>query len=146
MFLLLSAKRQKAKIDVLTSKNVLIETSPQQSLSDFFNQRKRWASKNASYTDWQVNTVSAIVFFTCFALILGTILSLFSPLFLFPTILLFCTKLFVDTFFLYTALEFFGEKSLLKYIPLLSLLYPFYIVGTALSGILGNFEWKERKS
>lgn len=145
MFLLLSAKRQKAKIDVLKSENALIETSAQKSFKDFFNQRKRWASKNTSYNDWQVNTVSAIVFFTCFILLTSATISLFSPLFLYPTTILFLSKLFADTFFLSRVIPFFKEKSLLRYIPLLSLLYPFYIVTTAISGIFGNFDWKGRK-
>ncbi len=136
VFLMHNIKSKYPKdIHYLKSKNAITYTFAEKSLKSFFKQRFRWASKSKSYKDFDTIFVSLLVFITNF--ILGTlIISVFfnKDLFLIAGIL-FGTKFLVDFFFLLYVSNFFKQNKNLVFFPVLSLLYPFYIVFTVVGSL-----------
>lgn len=144
MFLLHQAKKNALTIRFLKSKEAIVETNPCKKLSEFFNQRKRWAGKAKSYRDWQTILVGLVVLALNLSLLTATVMLFFFPFIWKAVVLFWLLKMLVDTAILYRSALFFDTVSLLKYIPLLSFLYPFYAIYSLLGGLWGNISWKGR--
>lgn len=133
------------RIEFLKSPDVIVETSPEKTISGFLNQRIRWASKADKYTDKKITFVLFLVYFlNAWIFILGI-----SSFFLQNVFYLFITSLILKTmaelYFLFPVADFFKRKKLLWwFIPS----EPFHIIYTLIAGWLGKFghyKWKGRK-
>jgi cellulose synthase/poly-beta-1,6-N-acetylglucosamine synthase-like glycosyltransferase len=145
MFLMMSLKKQKGKIAYLKSDKAVVFTKPAKNLSEFLNQRKRWASKSTAYYDKDVIFAAITVFSLSLVLILNLIFGIFiKQSYLIVFAFIFFTKIAADRLFLHSFSKFVRSKQLLKWIFFVSLVYPFYIVFTTFSGLFGKFEWKGR--
>jgi cellulose synthase/poly-beta-1,6-N-acetylglucosamine synthase-like glycosyltransferase len=148
-------KRYPDRVLFLNSKDAIVKTAAVNTISQFFNQRIRWASKADKYDDKRILPVLVVVyFFNCLMLALPVVAifnneqySMFnfqcSIFGLWKWLLLF--KIIVELFFIFPVASFFGKKSMLWFFPLLQ---PFHICYTIIAGWLGKFgkyTWKERK-
>lgn len=142
MFLLMSIKKRGGKIRFLKSTAAMVETTSCETLTNFFNQRKRWASKSKSYTDWQVIGVALLVFLVCMVMLGSLAAGFFDPIFWKVALFLYGLKLLADVSLLMPSAKFFSIEKLLFYIPFLEIIYPFYVVIAVVGGLLGRFRWK----
>ncbi len=129
-------------VKFLLSKSAIVETKTCKTISDFFRQRRRWVSKTKAYTSWKILATAFIVLF--FNL---SIVSLFIGAFFIPALwslyfLLTLLKFFIDLPLLKNITSFMNQSSLLKWTLPLEFIYPFYVVFTAISGMLINVKWK----
>jgi len=145
MFLLMSVKRAKGKIAYLKSENAVVFAFPSQTLNDFFNQRKRWVSKSTGYTDFFVILTAFAVFGISATMIASIVWWILCGSWL-PLAFIFLIKLLSDRILLYKYSKFVKSRHLLKWLLPLSLVYPFYVVLTAVFGVFGKFVWKGRSS
>jgi cellulose synthase/poly-beta-1,6-N-acetylglucosamine synthase-like glycosyltransferase len=122
----------------------IVLTNPVETVSDFFRQRIRWASKADKFTDKRIFWVLLLVYLLNFFL-----LTLFIAVF-FKTELwvLLLASLFVKTIvellFLIPVAKFFKKQQLLIWFPVMQ---PFHILYTVIAGWLGkfaNYKWKGR--
>ena len=147
-------ERYPDRVLFLKSKDAIVKTAAVQTISQFFNQRIRWASKADKYDDKRILPVLVLVYFFNVMMLALPIVAIFynaqysilntqySLLSLWLWMLLF--KIAAELFFLYPVAEFFGKTSLLAFFPLLQ---PFHICYTIIAGWLGKFgqyTWKER--
>ena len=142
VFLLHAVKKMCGKIAFLKSEKIVVTTKPQTTLRDFMNQRARWTSKAANYTDPATIVVACLVFGLS-ALILLDFIGIFWH---FATLMPFCiafgAKFAIDTAFLAIFLPFTHQTKLLRHTLALSAIYPIYVVYSALRGLVGEFRWK----
>lgn len=129
-------------VKFLLSKSAIVETKTCKTVSEFFHQRRRWVSKTKAYTNWKILATAFIVLF--FNL---SIVSLFVNAFFIPALwslyfLLTLLKFFIDLPLLKNITSFMNQSGLLKWTLLLEFIYPFYVVFTAISGMLINVKWK----
>lgn len=141
VFLLHQIKKQKGKILFLKSQNAIVYTNAVPSLRAFFKQRRRWASKSTSYSDWQTILVALVVFCFSFLQFLFFVVSLFLPTYWLVFLFLFLFKWALDYRFLSTVKDFFHLETLASTTFVLSLLYPFYIVITAVFSFFPQKKW-----
>jgi len=81
-------KRTKFKIIFCANKNAVVKTSPNKRLFDFYQQRKRWASKSLFYNDKLLTIKLILIFLFYLSFIVQIFLSfILSPLFIFSFIL-----------------------------------------------------------
>jgi len=130
-----------AKINFVTSEKALVQTSAITGVSDFLNQRTRWAKKSRLYRDRDslltgavitlMNSIILLHFFRCNWIILG---------------LLFIIKFSLDLGLLLSARKWIGLKLITINALFLSLLYPFYFIIFALLSLLYKPKWKGRKT
>lgn len=146
--MLLMHKIQKifpGKIRYLKSADAIVQTQAAETVSDFMNQRIRWASKADKYSDRKITAVlllvymfNAWIFFTALCAFIY-----FNTLYVF--IILFIAKCGVEFFFLYNVAGFFRSRKLLWFfLPA----QPFHILYTLIAGWLGkygSYKWKGRK-
>jgi cellulose synthase/poly-beta-1,6-N-acetylglucosamine synthase-like glycosyltransferase len=135
VFLLQSIQKRGGVVRFLKSESALVVTEPSASVSSFFKQRRRWASKAPSYTDWHIIYTAIVVLLTNVLLLLLLGLSFLNPNYFILLIFIFGLKYFSDTFFLLNVSLFFKLKEVVFLSFLLSVYYPFYIVSVGLSSI-----------
>ncbi len=148
-------KRYPDKVMFLKSKDVIVQTAPVNSISEFFNQRIRWASKADKYDDKRIFAVLLLVYLINVLLIVLPVIALFDNIqcTMFNTqcsilelwLLLIILKTLTELIFLYPVAIFFGKQQMLWMFPLMQ---PFHIIYTVIAGWLGKFgsySWKERK-
>lgn len=122
-----------------------IYTPAQADLKTYFNQRIRWVSKSKSYKDIWIILVSLLVFGTNLSLVIASLASIFLPGYLLLCFFLFALKFSVDFILLFAVASWYKQKHLLRVYPLLQIIYPFFIVISAITGAFLSYEWKGRK-
>ncbi len=124
------------KIIFNIDQNAIVQTKSQPDFNQFYHQRKRWASKWKHYKDWKVGALAIYIF----VVNLGMIYSIFTQDFF--NLFLKCLPEFV---FLFLVIRYFGHKYKIKYIPLVQIIYPFYVIFFGLLAQRKGFNWKGRK-
>lgn len=130
-------------IGFIKNNDATVTTKAQETFSSFYNQRKRWASKWNQYQNIKNTLLALFVFTLNFAVIITIclIISTNAPIIL--LILLFL-KLLFEWFFIGKVLLFLGQNKCLIYIPIVQVIYPFYILFTALGTLSNKYHWKGR--
>ncbi len=137
VFLLHNVKKKYPKeIHYLKSKDAVVFTKAEKTFKKFIKQRIRWASKSGSYKDFDTIFVSLTVFLTNLLLISNIFLTLFGILKPELLLILFLIKFTADTLLLSVFGFYFNQKKILSLIPFLSIIHPFYIAFTGITGIL----------
>lgn len=129
-------------VKFLLSKSAIVETKTCKTIKEFFRQRRRWVSKSKSYTNCKIILTALVVLF--FNL---SIVSLFLSAFFIPALwslyfLLTLLKFFIDFPILKSITNFMNQGKILKWTLPLEFIYPFYVVFTAISGLLLKVNWK----
>ncbi len=129
-------------VKFLLSKSAIVKTKTCKTIAEFFRQRRRWVSKTKFYTNWKIILTALIVFF--FNL---SIVSLFLSAFFIPALwslylLLTFLKFFIDFPLLKNITTFMNQGRILVWALPLEFIYPFYVIFTAVSGLLINVKWK----
>jgi cellulose synthase/poly-beta-1,6-N-acetylglucosamine synthase-like glycosyltransferase len=140
------------KVFFLKSKDVIVQTQPQKTIKDFFNQRIRWASKADKYDDKRIFAVLLLVYLFNVIIIVLPLICLFNitaPFTIHHSLFtcwlyLLIIKTAVELFFLYPVAKFFNQQKLLWWFPFAQ---PFHVLYTVIAGWLGKFgsyQWKGR--
>jgi len=138
--------KTKYKIKFCPDKEALVKTSSNKSLSQFYHQRKRWASKGLFYGSKLLVLKLIAIYLFYIGLILQLALGIKSSNNFF--ILFFisiCLKFILEYKILKRGKELFSLKSLMKFFTFAEILQIPYIIIAGFTGIMGNFEWKQRK-
>lgn len=132
-------------INFCSSRKAVVSTYPNRTFGQFYQQRKRWASKGLFYVDKKLIAKLFLIFLFYLSLpvqllliILGNFIFLYS----------FTAALAVKTIIEYRIMKY-GEKKiygkgLTEYFLLAEILHVPYIIIAAISGAAGNFKWKDR--
>ncbi len=132
-----------SSIRFLKSPRAFVHTSAQKNLRDFLIQRGRWASKNKHFQP-AISAVALLVFLTNFMLVLDFFFAL-SGLLPFTYLLLFLlSKMLIDFPLVAGILKFAKKRRLSVFFIPLAIIYPLYIVVSAIYGMFGKFTWKGR--
>ena len=139
-------KGDKSRVHYLKSDAAIVSTEPMKTWKDFFNQRKRWASKTAYYDDKRVFVVLLFIYvFNCFFIAL-IVASFFHTAYWLLVALYLVVKTSVEAVFVSSVAAFYKEKKLLPYFPFLQPLHILYTISTGFISQWGRYEWKGRKT
>ncbi len=137
VFLLHTVKRNAPEaIRFLKSRKAAVTVTEAGGVLAFLRQRRRWASKSLAYRDrdtllvaWEVFLMNAVLVFTLAA-------GFFDPLWWLWAAGLWGIKSLPDLILLQKVTSFYGQQRLMRFFPLVQLLYPLYVVLSALAGVL----------
>jgi biofilm PGA synthesis N-glycosyltransferase PgaC len=144
-------KRYPERILFLKSTQAIVETQAMETLTDFFNQRIRWASKSDKFEDKRIFSVLVLVYFFNVWLFLLTILGLVALIgyhnsaLMWLLLFVFVIKVLIELLFIYPVATFFSKQKIISWFTFSQ---PFHILYTIIAGWLGKFgsyKWKERK-
>lgn len=145
VFLLHSAKQMKGvKIGCLCGTSSAVSTRPVSTITAFFKQRARWASKATGYTDFTAISVGFVVLLYSLMLVGLGVFSFWDYKLLGLLLIAFLLKCLADMFLLYPFLKRQGNVSRLNVFLPLQLVYPIYISIAFAMAMLCPNSWKGR--
>lgn len=146
LFLHKVAEKYADRIGFCKSEEAIVYTDAKPDLQSFISQRKRWASKSTKYKDKKVVALGVSIWLFNLALILSLVsfFVLFSQL---NWLLLsaFGIKILVELIFMIPIVQFANRRSLIWFVPILSIVHTVYIVYIGIAGNIGKYDWKGRK-
>ncbi len=138
MFILHSMKRDNKKIDYIIDIEYIVSTRAAKNISEFINQRLRWASKSYSYNDLFTILSAANIAAINLVIILLILLSIFNSAYLYLLLAVFIIKCIVDYSLIATYEKkiniAFTQKKIILFL-LTTILYPFYSSIIAITSI-----------
>jgi len=132
-------------IHFIRDPEAIVYTSPPSSANSFFRQRIRWASKTRAYQSVWAIVVAMVVFLFNTMLVISLLAGFIKPWMVAIFILFIIFKYLVDLPLLYEFTGFVNKRKRMIFLPVFELIYPFYILVSAIIGLFFRFEWKGRK-
>jgi cellulose synthase/poly-beta-1,6-N-acetylglucosamine synthase-like glycosyltransferase len=134
------------KIKFCMSKEAVVKTSCNRNLNQFYQQRKRWASKGLFYSNHLLILKLVMIFLFYLFFPLQLVLGIFyNPLFLISMVFCFLIKAMMEYLILKTGVDNLFSRSILRPFIAAEVLHIPYILIAGISGASGNYIWKERK-
>ncbi|MBD0403325.1 glycosyltransferase [Flammeovirga sp. EKP202] len=139
------AKEDPTKIKFIKAPKAIVKTPPPATLNLFIQQRVRWASKWRHYENKSPQFSAVFIFLLHFSFLA----SLCSVIFFSGNWLILLLglgiRVLIEYFFNRIILRWQTDNQLLKWIPFVSLLYPFYAFSIGLLATFSKYSWKNRK-
>jgi cellulose synthase/poly-beta-1,6-N-acetylglucosamine synthase-like glycosyltransferase len=132
------------RVFYLKSNQAIVSTTPATSWKSFFHQRIRWASKATHYGDKKIFWILLLVYAINFCFLILAVTSFWNIQWLLFLVLFLIMKMLIELSFIKAAGNFFSERSLLKYLPLMQPLHILYTIVAGWLGKFGSYEWKGR--
>ncbi len=127
------------------SKDALVFTHPNKNINDFFQQRKRWASKGLFYKNNVLIFRLIFIYLFYLGIIAQIFLSIFlSKIFLVSLIVSLILKSSLEYIIISKGRDFLFNRDLLKYFFMSEIFQIIYLIIAGVSGAFGSFKWKER--
>ncbi|MGI8892658.1 MAG: glycosyltransferase [Bacteroidia bacterium] len=136
--------QKKKKLVFIKSEDAFVTTNASETITEFVQQRKRWASKVTGQFYFPSFIVALVVYLFSLSILVAGIGSFFSVTMFNAFIFLFSIKLIVDFLFFASVLKFFKDKSLLFLILPAEILYILYVVSIGTIAPFGKYNWKGR--
>lgn len=142
-YLLDKFKKSGMKISGIVDSRVMVTTLAESSLIEFFRQRIRWSSKSFAIRNFWTFLNSGLIFTINVAVIIWLMLLPFSKLAVdFVGFLM--LKLILDYALILNKRSAYELGKSVYYIPLLSIIYPFYLLFLIPAGLIMRPKWKDR--
>ncbi|MBC3785699.1 glycosyltransferase [Spirosoma utsteinense] len=138
------AARYPTGVHFLKSRDAIVSTQAHLSLSSFYQQRKRWASKWKAYESWLPSVLAVFIFLSNAAPVVAVGGWLLGFLDGNAVLAVMALKGVTEFLFLRQILVFLQKKPAVAVIPLTQLLYPFYVVFFGLAAQGKGYQWKGR--
>ncbi|MDP3469528.1 MAG: glycosyltransferase [Daejeonella sp.] len=126
------------------SRDAIVYTHAKSSLSEFIQQRKRWASKSTKYKNKAIVLIGVSVWIFNFMIFLSSILGFFNPFFWYLCLICISIKALAEMSLLIPLCSFANRSKLLWYVPILTVLHMFYLMYIGIAGNSGKYNWKGR--
>ena len=142
VFLIHNIKKRGGKIEFLKSTSAIVETQGVESWRALLRQRQRWGGKSVAYKDVFTIFVACIVLLmnllivTCMVTYFSATNS--STLFWY----LWIQKFIIDSILVIPFLFATKQQTLIPYWPIVSLLYPFYLIICGIMALFVKNSWK----
>jgi len=140
------AQDTNAKVKFCVDKNALVSTTAKGSLGEFFQQRKRWASKGVYYKDKLLIRKLFFIYLLYLGIPLQFLLGfIFSNLFFISLAVTLTVKFLIEYIVIKIGTDLLFDKEVRKVFLLTELFQIPYIIIAGIAGLFGNFNWKGRQ-
>jgi cellulose synthase/poly-beta-1,6-N-acetylglucosamine synthase-like glycosyltransferase len=145
-FLMQKISRQtNYEIKFCMNKNAIAYTLPNENISQFYQQRKRWASKGFHYADKSIVLKLTIIFLFYLGLPVQIILGIYiNSIFLISAVISLIFKFIAEYKIVQIDSTALFTKTKDVYFIVAEILHIPYIIISGISGIFGNYKWKGR--
>lgn len=144
LFLHKVAARYPDKIGFCKSEDAIVYTYAKESLKEFIQQRKRWASKSTRYKNKSIVVLGVTVWLFNLFIIGNAIAGFYDPFYARIALITLICKFLAELCFLLPLTGFIKRRGLVLYLPLLSVVHILYIVYIGIAGNSGKYDWKGR--
>ena len=142
------AQNYPGKVSFLKSKEAVVTTLPEKTISDLIKQRTRWATKSKAYLNPTITKIQGFVFYFVILILINLVLApLGSGLSLFGFLFSLFIKWTMDFMYLNKLSDYFGEREPLKAFFPASLGFMFYILFAGFKALRPTkYQWKGRQT
>ncbi len=134
------------QIKFALDKKAIVSTEANPSIKDFYQQRKRWASKGLFYGDNLLLLKLVLIFLFYLSLIIQPILGfIISAKFFLTFLFSFLLKISSEYLVLKKGIRLLFDAKILKSFLITEILQVPYILVSGFMGMFGNLVWKDRK-
>ncbi len=138
-------RKGKDKIKFCMNRKAIVLSASNKTFSQFYQQRKRWASKGLFYINKFLILKLVLIFLFYFGLIVQLILGfVVTSIFLITFLISFFIKIILEYAVLKKGVKLLFDKDLLKPFLISEFLHIPYIVLFSIAGAFGKFKWKDR--
>ncbi|MBU3662342.1 MAG: glycosyltransferase [Bacteroidetes bacterium] len=137
-------KKYPNEVWFLKDRRTIVSTSPNASLDQLAQQRKRWVSKSTKYDERYITAILVGAYLFNLSIVVNLIVGIWQAPFFYVGIWQLFIKTLVEGLFLYQICAFFNDRKLIFLLPLAE---PFHILYVLIIGIWANtkpFTWKNR--
>ena len=147
MFLIQKIADHDFQIGYIKSKDAVVTTASEKTISNLLVQRKRWATKSKAYTDDGLKRVLALIFIFQFSIVGNIALSfVIDGTLIFIALFQLFIKGIMDFLFLKSMSDYFDRSESIKYFFGASVISLFIVLYSGfMSFIPGTYQWKGRK-
>lgn len=138
------AQAYPGKIGFCKSRNAIVYTHAKSNLSSFVQQRKRWASKSTKYKNKLIVLLAASVWTYNLLFLLNALAGFLNPFYWQLCLFSLVFKMIAELIFLIPLYNFSDKRSLIGYLPILTVLHIFYFIFIGIAGNSGKYNWKGR--
>jgi len=140
------AKDSDFKVKFCIDKKAIVKTSMNKTFGDFYQQRKRWASKGLFYSDKTLVLKLILIYLFYVGLVVQIFLGLFYyPYFIVSFFISIILKVIFELRILVKGKTIIFSDLKLKHLLAVEILQIPYVIVTGLVGAFGNYLWKARK-
>jgi len=139
------AKDSDYKVRFCIDQDAIVKTNSNKTISDFFQQRKRWASKGLFYNNKTLVIKLILIYLFYLGIIAQLFLSFIHQIFILSLLLSVSIKFLFELIILKKGKNIIFEKLELKYFLLAEFLQIPYIIFIGIFGAFGNYLWKSRR-
>ena len=129
-------------VKFLLDNEAIVKTATMPDLKAFFRQRRRWVSKTKAYTNWKIIATALIVLMFNLSIVFFFAAGFFIKIFWIFFVLYVILKTLIDFPILRRITNFMKQQKLMFCMLPLEFVYPFYVVFTAVAGLVSNVKWK----
>lgn len=134
------------KVVFALDKNAIVSTFPNKSVKEFYDQRKRWASKGLFYRDKFLVLKLVLIFLFYVLLVTLPILGiLLNKIYFFVFLIFFTIKIFSEYLVLRKGSILLFNLEILRPFLITEIIQIPYILISGFMGSFGNYKWKNRK-
>ena len=138
------AARYNNQIGFLKNTDAIVYTHAKPTLTEFLQQRKRWASKSTRYKNKSIIVLGVFIWFFNVSILLNLLTAIFIFSFLKIAIIQLALKIIIEFIFLVDVTTFAKRRSLLVLLPVLNVFHVLYIIYIGVAGNSGKYNWKGR--
>jgi hypothetical protein len=132
-------------ISFLKDTRAIVKTSPNATVDELAQQRRRWVSKSTKYENRYITAILVGAYFYNISMPLNLILGFWNPSFWFILCIQFGLKMLAEGLMLGVVLKFFKETKLLLLLPLVQPFHIFYVIVIGIWANVQTYTWKERE-
>lgn len=132
------------KIGFLKNYDAVVYTFAKPNLSEFVQQRKRWASKSTRYKNKSIIVLGVFVWLFNLSILSNMVAGIFNGVFFEVAMVQMLIKISVEFLFLWDVTKFAKRRELLLFMPALSFMHIIYILFIGVAGNSGKYKWKGR--
>lgn len=134
------------KIKYAAKPEAIVETRANKTLSDFLNQRTRWASKGFNYGNSLITFQLLFIFIFFLSIVINFIAGISNGLYLFIGIAAFMLKILADYIAMNKGKKVLFNNLSFKYFPIAEVFQIPYIMFASVLGTFGSYKWKGRRA
>lgn len=126
-------------VKFLYNNKAIVQTSPNGTLQQLAQQRKRWVSKSTKYENRYITLILAMAYFFNMSILINVFINLEVAIYQ----LMF--KALIEGVFLYKILQLYKKVRLIILLPLAEVFHILYVIIIGIWANFGTYNWKDRE-
>lgn len=128
----------------LKDRDAIVETSPNASVEELAQQRRRWVSKSTKYENRYITAILIAAYFFNFSILFNAVAGFIDSSYWTIFLIQISVKMLTEFLLIHSVLRFFERSKLILLLPLVEPFHIFYVLIIGIWANINTYTWKER--